>query len=94
MLTVIEKYNEALGLFDSYDHQTMKRPKGNATGYVLTYDECRKVISDMKFGNESDMFGREKDDSFRGSVVEIFTDLDVWRGIREVIEQINANAAA
>lgn len=30
----------------------------------------------------------------RGSVVEIFTDLDVWRGIREVIEQINANAAA
>lgn len=30
----------------------------------------------------------------KGSVVEIFTDLDVWRGIREVIEQINANAAA
>lgn len=30
----------------------------------------------------------------RGSVVEIFTDLDVWRGIREVIERINANAAA
>ena len=30
----------------------------------------------------------------KGSVVEIFTDLTVWMGIRKVIEQINANAAA
>ena len=30
----------------------------------------------------------------KGSVVEVFTDLNVWMGIRKVIEQINANAAA
>ncbi len=30
----------------------------------------------------------------RGSVVDIFTDLSVWMGIRKVIEQINANAVA
>ncbi|MDE6608567.1 MAG: DEAD/DEAH box helicase family protein, partial [Lachnospiraceae bacterium] len=30
----------------------------------------------------------------RGSVVEIFTDLNVWMEIRQVIEQINANAVA
>lgn len=30
----------------------------------------------------------------RGSVVEIFTDLSVWMEIRQVIEQINANAVA
>ncbi len=30
----------------------------------------------------------------KGSVVEIFTDMTVWMGIRKVIEQINANAAA
>ena len=30
----------------------------------------------------------------RGSVVDIFTDLNVWMGIKKVIEQINANAAA
>lgn len=30
----------------------------------------------------------------RGSVVEIFTDMHVWTGIRNVIEQINANAVA
>lgn len=30
----------------------------------------------------------------RGSIVEIFTDLTVWAGIRKVIEQVNANAVA
>ena len=30
----------------------------------------------------------------RGSIVEVFTDLSVWMGIRRVIEQINANALA
>lgn len=30
----------------------------------------------------------------QGSVVEIFTDLNVWMGIRKVIESINDNAIA
>jgi len=30
----------------------------------------------------------------KGSVVEVFTDLNLWMGIRKVIEQVNANAAA
>ena len=30
----------------------------------------------------------------RGSIVEVFTDISVWLGIRKIIEKINANAAA
>ena len=30
----------------------------------------------------------------QGSIVEVFTDLSVWMGIRRVIEQVNANALA
>ena len=30
----------------------------------------------------------------KGSVVEIFTDLTVWAGIRKIIEKVNANAVA
>ena len=30
----------------------------------------------------------------RGSIVEIFTDLPLWQGIRDVIEAINKNALA
>nr|WP_243022369.1 type I restriction-modification enzyme R subunit C-terminal domain-containing protein [Clostridium sp. OF03-18AA] len=30
----------------------------------------------------------------QGSIVDVFTDLSVWMGIRKVIDQVNANAAA
>lgn len=30
----------------------------------------------------------------RGSIVEVFTDMNKWNGIRKIIEQINANALA
>ena len=30
----------------------------------------------------------------RGSIVDIFSDLSVWAGIRKIIEKINANAVA
>ena len=53
VLAVIEKYSEALELLDSYDHQTMTRPKGNIATYELTYEECRDVIAHMRFGPES-----------------------------------------
>ena len=47
VLTVIENYSRALELLDDYDHQTMKRPKGTSSTYVLTYEECRRVIDQM-----------------------------------------------
>ena len=72
VLSVIERYSAALDLLDSYDHQNMVRPKGNEATYVLTYEECKEVINSMRFGAESDLFGREKDDSFKGSIGNIY----------------------
>lgn len=72
VLSVIEKYSSALDLLDSYDHQNMTRPTGNRATYVLSYEECMKVIQSMKFGDESDLFGKEKDDSFKGSIGNIY----------------------
>ncbi len=76
VLNVIEKYSEALDMLDSYDHQIMTRPRGNIATYILSYEECREVISQMRFGAESDLFGREKDDSFRGSIGNIYQSYD------------------
>jgi prophage maintenance system killer protein len=76
VLSVIEKYSEALNLLDSYDHQNMMRPKGNQATYVLTYEECKSVIAKMRFGGESDLFGKEKDDSFKGSIGNIYQSFD------------------
>ena len=72
VLSVIEKYNTALEMLDSYDHQNMTRPKGTDAIYVLTYEECRDVIAQMRFGDESELFGKEKDDSFKGSIGNIY----------------------
>ena len=65
VLSVIENYNTALTLLDDYDHQCMKRPQGSKATYVLSYEECRGLIDQMRFGADSDLFGHEKD----GSVV-------------------------
>ena len=89
VLTVIEKYSEALELLDSYDHQNMTRPKGNTATYELTYEECREVIANMRFGDESDLFGKEKDDSFKGSIGNIYQSF----GGRDVYPTLEEKAA-
>lgn len=86
VLSVIERYTTALDLLDSYDHQNMTRPKGSEAVYVLTYEECRKLIDSMRFGDESDVFGNEKDDSFKGSIGNIyqsFGEIDVYPTLEE-----------
>mgnify|MGYP002563412305 CR=1 FL=1 len=86
VLSVIEKYSSALDLLDSYDHQNMTRPEGNRATYVLTYEECMDVIRSMRFGDESDLFGKEKDDSFKGSIGNIYQSFggaDIYESLEE-----------
>ena len=86
VLSVIEDYNTALTLLDNYDHQCMKRPQGNKAIYVLNYEECRKLIDQMRFNADSDLFGHEKDDSFKGSIGNIyqsFSGEDVYPSLEE-----------
>ena len=89
VLTVIEKYSSALDLLDAYDHETMQKPKGNAATYVLEYEECRSVIEQMKFAAESALFGNEKDDSFKGSIANIY---QVFGGV-EIYPSLEEKAA-
>ena len=61
VLNVIEAYSNALSLLDDYDHGTIPKPDGIASIYQLTYEECRELIDSMKYGNDSDVFGVEKE---------------------------------
>lgn len=86
ILDVIERYTLALDLLDDYDHQRIKKPNGNKATYILDYDECRSVIESMKFGKESELFGNEKDDSFKASinaVYQTFGGQDVYLSLEE-----------
>ena len=89
VLSVIQRYNNALELLDDYDHQSLKRPDGHSSTYVLNYEECRELIASMRFGNESDLFGNEKDDSFKGSIGNIYQTF----GGREVYPSLEEKAA-
>ena len=86
VLTVVENYSKALDLLDAYDHQNMQRPAGDQAVYVLSYEECRAVIDSMRFGNESELFGAEKDDSFKGSIGNIyqsFAGVEIYPSLQE-----------
>lgn len=72
VLDIVQSYTQALDLLDDYDHQRLVAPKGSSSTYVLSYKECRSVIDSMRFGSESDLFGVEKDDSFKGSIGDIY----------------------
>lgn len=61
VLNVIEAYSNALTLLDDYDYGTIPKPNGVASTYQLTYEECRELIDSMKYGNDSDVFGVEKE---------------------------------
>ena len=72
VLDIMKSYSRALDLLDDYDHQAIEKPGGRPEAYQLTYDECREVIDCMRFGNESSLFGVEKDDSLRASIGDIY----------------------
>ncbi len=86
ILNIVKVYTAALDLLDDYDHQCIPRPKGSQPIYVLDYDECKEVISSMRFSKESDLFGAEKDDSFKSSISAIYQSFggeDIYPSIQE-----------
>ncbi len=72
VLDIVRSYAPALDLLDDYDRQSIGRPQGSSGVHILTYEECREVISHMRFGGESSLFGVEKDESFRASIGDIY----------------------
>ena len=47
LFKVIDGYTKALDLLDSYDHQTLIKPKGSLPSYIMTYEEARGIIDSM-----------------------------------------------
>ena len=76
LFKVIDGYTKALDLLDDYDHQTLVKPKGTTSDYVLTYDEAREIINSMKFNEKSDIFGVEKKPGqLNGIIAQVYQDV-------------------
>ena len=61
VLKAVNMYTEALSLLDDYDHQSLKRPKGSKSTYVITYKRCCEIVDAMKTQFQTDVFGVEKE---------------------------------
>ncbi len=67
---VINKYTNALDLLDDYDHHKIVKPSGSEVLYKIEYSEARKIIDSMKFGNDSNLFGIEKENGKLNGILE------------------------
>lgn len=88
MLRIISDYSYALDILDQYDYQSLKvtETSGKET-YQLTYEEAIEQITLTKqtCGN-SDLFGHEKDNSFKSSgstIYQSFGGVDLYTSIEE-----------
>jgi prophage maintenance system killer protein len=95
LLQVITNYSYALSLLDQYDHQQLKiRRTTKKPPFFLTYEAARRAIDQLgrqshKKGRPSGLFGREKDQSFKGSLGAIYQTFDN----KEVYPSIEEKAA-
>ncbi len=74
ILKVVRDYTRALDLLDNYDHQKLKIDKTNQDEkFQIDYISAKKVIKKLKekFGGSS-LFGKEKDQSFKGTVGTLY----------------------
>lgn len=78
LIKVIASYSTALDLLDDYDHQRLKLPTTSAAEVVkINYDEARNAINELgKQTKFEGLFGKEKDDSFKGSLENIYQTFD------------------
>lgn len=87
MLDFLLAYNKGLRLLDDYDHQTMCIEATLQDVYVLNYEECKKVIDQATFNDKGDLFGLEKNDSFKSAIETIYQTFDLLMATKELQQQ-------
>lgn len=80
------RHIKALTLLDNYDHQNIKKKNKHEAIYILEYDEAINIVKQMMFNNKNDLFGIEKDDSFKSSIKMInqeFNNVNLYESLEE-----------
>lgn len=86
ILDIVESYIDVFKLLDEYDRESIDRPKGQTGIYTLEYELCMRLIDQMRSRFTSDLFGVEKDESFRSSISVInqsFGGQDLYPSVQE-----------
>ena len=86
ILQVIGKYTKALDLLDDYDHRTLERIKGTIDNRQINYHDCLDIIKDLRFADESSIFGVEREHGFESIVNDIYQTFggeDLYKSVEE-----------
>ncbi len=86
ILKVLGDYSKALDLLDDYDHKTMKKIQGKKSKRRINYFDCKKIISNLNYGDDSDLFARERDrglESIIANIYQTFGGVDIYPSIEE-----------
>ena len=86
VIKLIGNYYKALDLLEEYDHDKIVNRKGFSDSKVITYEECRNIIDNLKYSKTSEIFGKERGDLFKGilgNIYQSFAGQEIYPTIQE-----------
>ena len=88
ILKVISDYTYALDILDQYDHQKVSIGKAvKKEEYKINYNDSMKLVKNLqKKFSTSDLFGKEKDESFKstlGTIYQTFNKKELYPSLEE-----------
>ena len=90
IIKVINNYSYALDLLDDYDHKKIVKPKGNKDKREITYENCLEIISMLKFGSDSNLFGLERNEGLKSIINNIYQSFE-GKDLYPTVEEKAAN---
>ena len=91
IIKVINNYSNALNLLDDYDYKRITKPNGSKNDNKLTYENCMKIINNLKFKNDSNLFALERNgglEAILGAIYQSFDGNDLYPTIEEKIANL------
>ena len=86
---IIDAYLPSLGLLNAYDEGAVNEPKGDAPSWTLTHADAMAFIRTLPYYGQTDLFGRERNGSFRGIIDGLY---QTFAG-QELYPSVQAKAA-
>jgi len=86
IVKILQSYTKSFDLLDDYDHKCLNKPKGRFSDDKITYKGAIDIINTLRFKEESDIFGIERDkglESIINNIYQTFNGLDVYESIEE-----------
>ena len=87
---LILPYQKQLNNYDNVIEKRINNAESNLKGIIdskmITYEECRSIIDNLKYNKTSQIFGKEREEIFKGilgNIYQSFGGQDIYETIQE-----------